>query len=187
MPDLAHWSAFLTATTVLLVIPGPSVICVVTRALETGYRGAVFSSFGLALGDSLQVLCTAVGLSALLGSSPAAFAAIKCAGAGYLICLGALRLRQKNRRSPLDSAVPAPVTEPASSLRLIVQGFFALNPKTGLFFVALFSQFIAEDAGPPWLQILVFGCAFVTLGLVTNSAFGCLGEKLRSLLVTRAV
>lgn len=181
MPNLAHWSVFLTATIILLLIPGHSVIYVVSRALEAGYRGAVFSSLGLALGDLLQVLCTVVGISALLASSPALFTIVKYAGAGYLIFLGLHRLLRRNRLSLPDSVGHPQGIRPISSRQLVLQGFFALNPKTALFFLALFPQFVAEDAGPPWLQILLFGCAFVGLGFLTNSAFGCVGGKFSSL------
>jgi threonine/homoserine/homoserine lactone efflux protein len=58
---------------------------------------------------------------------------------------------------------------------------FALNPKTALFFLALFPQFVAENAGPAWLQILLFGCVFVVLGFVTNSMYGCLGGTVSSI------
>jgi threonine/homoserine/homoserine lactone efflux protein len=67
MPDIVHWSTFFTATIILLLIPGPSVMYVVTRGIEHGYRGVGLSSVGLALGDLLQVLCTVAGLAALLG------------------------------------------------------------------------------------------------------------------------
>lgn len=56
MPDLAHWSVFLTATIILLVIPGPSVLFVVARGIDQGFRAALFSSVGLAFGDLFQVL-----------------------------------------------------------------------------------------------------------------------------------
>jgi threonine/homoserine/homoserine lactone efflux protein len=68
MPDFAHWSVFFAATIILLFIPGPSVMYVVARGIDRGYRAALFSSLGLALGDLLQVLCAAAGLSALLPS-----------------------------------------------------------------------------------------------------------------------
>lgn len=180
MPDLTQWSLFFAATIGLLVIPGHSVMYVVTRAIEAGYRGAIFSSLGLALGDLLQVLFTVVGLSVLLASSVVLFETIKYAGAGYLIFLGLKRMYTKNRLSSMDSTVGGHNIQPVPSGWLILQGFFALNPKTTLFFLALFPQLVSEEAGPPWFQILLFGCAFVALGFMTNSAFGCLGGRLRS-------
>jgi threonine/homoserine/homoserine lactone efflux protein len=95
MPDLAHWSVFLTATLILLLIPGPSVLFVIARGIDQGFRAALLSSVGLALGDLFQVLCAAVGLSALLASSLALFAVVKYAGAVYLIFLGLRRILEK--------------------------------------------------------------------------------------------
>jgi len=96
MPDFAHWSVFLTATIVLLVIPGPSVLFVVARGIDQGFRAALFSSAGLAVGDLFQVLCAAMGLSTLLASSIVVFTAVKYAGAAYLIFLGLRRILEKN-------------------------------------------------------------------------------------------
>ena len=179
MPDLAHWSVFLAATIVLLLIPGPTVMYVIGRGIDQGYRGALFSAIGLALGDLLQVLWTAAGLGALLASSVFLFTLVKYAGAAYLIFLGIRRLLEKNSL-PADSAADQAIAGHISSRSFVVQGFLALNPKTTLFFLALFPQFVAADAGPPWLQIVLFGIAFVSLGFVTNSLYGCLGGKLGS-------
>lgn len=177
MPDLLHWSTFLGATIVLLLIPGPSVVYVITRGMEHGYRGVVFSSIGLALGDLLQVLCTVLGLSAVLASSSVVFGIVKYAGAGYLIALGLRRMLA----SGANTAPKFPATDQETSRSLVKQGFFALNPKTAIFFLALFPQFVAVNAGPPWFQILLFGCAFVVLGFITNSLYGFLGGTLRAI------
>jgi threonine/homoserine/homoserine lactone efflux protein len=176
MSDLLHWSAFFTASIILLAIPGPSVMYVITRGIEHGYRGVFLSSIGLAMGDLLQVCFTALGVSLVLASSRVAFSVVRYAGAAYLIVLGLSRLAHLSdvslegegaKRSQLHKS-------------LILQGFFALNPKTGVFFLALFPQFVANNAGPPGLQIFLFGCVFVLLGLVTNSAYGVLGGLVSS-------
>jgi threonine/homoserine/homoserine lactone efflux protein len=179
MPNGTHWWLFFAATIMLLITPGLSVMYVVGRAIDHGYRGAIFSSAGLAFGDLFQVLCTAAGLSALLASSTVLFDVVKYAGAAYLIILGLRRLLEKDARRSRNSVPSENAGARASSGSLILQGFFALNPKTTLFFLALFPQFVAEDAGPAWLQILLFGCVFVALGFITNSIFGCIGGKLR--------
>jgi threonine/homoserine/homoserine lactone efflux protein len=182
MPDFAHWSIFFTATIILLLIPGPSVIYIVTRGIDQGYRGVVYSAVGLALGDLLQVLGTVVGLSALLATSTMVFDIFKYAGAAYLILLGFRRLLDKNSlSSAFNSANSQHQVQQTSSSSLILQGFLTLNPKTALFFLALFPQFVAENAGPAWFQILLFGCAFVVLGFITNSMYGCLGGTLGSM------
>src|ERR1700730_2100643 len=181
MPDLVHWSTFFTATTILLLIPGPSVMYVVTRGIEYGYRGVVLSSVRLALGDMLQVLCTVAGLSVLLASSVVLFGIVKYVGAAYLVFLGSHRLLAKNTPALANFVTTEHPADQTSSRSLIAQTFFALNPKTAIFFLALFPQFVAENAAPAWLQILLFGCTFVILGFVTNSMYGCLGGTLSSI------
>jgi len=180
MPDLAHWTVFLGAAFILLITPGPSIMYVVARGIAQGCRAAVLSSVGLALGDLLQVIATAVGLAALLGSAPKLFAALKLVGASYLVCLGAATLLGKGGRV-VDSATEPGSRQADSSKWLILQGFLALNPKTALFFLAFFPQFIAADSGPVRIQVLLFGTAFVVMGFVTNSLFGCLGGRLVAL------
>jgi threonine/homoserine/homoserine lactone efflux protein len=178
MPDLSHWAVFVSATIALLIVPGPSVMYVVARGIDNGSRAVLYSSAGLALGDVLQVLCTAAGLSALLASSVMLFSVVKYAGAAYLVVLGMTTLfgtHARRHQHPFDVERAASVTRSRS---LILQGFFALNPKTALFFLALFPQFMSANAGPAWRQILLFGSAFVVLGFVTNSIFGCLGARL---------
>lgn len=186
MPDFAHWSLFFAATIILLLIPGPSVMYVVARGIDQGYRAAVFSSLGLGLGDLLQVVCAAVGLSALLASSVVFFAIAKYAGAAYLIFLGVRRLLEKSALVLPTSAGGEHTPRRIPSRSLIIQGFLALNPKTALFFLALFPQFVTQSAGPAWLQILFFGWVFVALGFVTNSLYGCLGGKLLGSLSRRS-
>jgi threonine/homoserine/homoserine lactone efflux protein len=177
MPDPAHWGIFLAATVVLLLVPGPSVIYVLTQAIDHGHRGAVLASVGLALGDLLQVFVTVVGLSALLASSMVSFHVLKYAGAGYLIYLGIRRFAKHDNRGT-GSSVLHQNRHKASSL--IAQAFLALNPKTALFFFALFPQLIDQRGAPPWIQMLWFGCAFSVLGFATNALYGCIGGRLAS-------
>jgi len=177
MPDAAHWSIFLTAAFVLLLVPGPSVIYVLTQAIDHGLRGAVWASVGLALGDLLQVLVTVVGLSAVLASSTVLFHVLKYVGAGYLTFLGVRRLT-RNDSVFTDSSGVRRTRQKA--LPLIAQAFFALNPKTALFFLALLPQLIDQRGMAPWIQMLLFGCAFSVLGFTTNALYGCIGGRLAS-------
>ena len=150
---------------------------VMARAIAQGPHAAVLSAVGLALGDLLQVVATAVGLSALLASAPAIFSVLKFAGAAYLVVLGTITLIGKGARaaSPIEGNLRSQVPAKHS---LILQGFLALNPKTALFFLAFLPQFVDPRAGSTSTQILTFGIAFVVLGFVTNSLFGWLGAKL---------
>jgi len=176
VPDLSHWTIFLGATFVLLITPGPSIMYVMARAIAQGLHAAVLSAVGLALGDLLQVVATAVGVSALLASAPAVFSGLKFAGAAYLVGLGVLTLIGKGTRAARSVANHRRTIRAKHSL--ILQGFLALNPKTALFFLAFLPQFVDPRAGSTSTQILTFGVAFVALGFVTNSLFGWLGAKL---------
>jgi threonine/homoserine/homoserine lactone efflux protein len=153
---------------------------VVSRGIEHGYRGAILSSVGLALGDLLQVLCTVAGLAALLASSGLVFGIVKYLGAAYLIVLGIHRFLATNA-TPVANFVITEHPAQQTSRSLVVQALFAVNPKTAIFFLALFPQFVADNAGSAWLQILLFGCTFVVLGFVTNSIYGWVGGKLSSI------
>jgi len=177
VPDLAHWTIFLGAAFVLLITPGPSIMYVMARAIAQGLHAAVLSAVGLALGDLLQVVATAVGLSALLASAPAVFSVLKFAGAAYLVALGALTLIGKSARAA-RSVEGNHRRQNHAKPSLILQGFLALNPKTALFFLAFLPQFVDRRAGSAGAQIFTFGIAFVALGFVTNSLFGCLAAKL---------
>ena len=177
VPDLAHWTIFLSAAFVLLITPGPSILYVMARAIAQGPYAAVLSAVGLALGDGLQVVATAVGISALLASAPAIFSVLKFAGAAYLVILGSLTVIGKGARA----ARPTERNHRPEQLAkgsLIMQGFLALNPKTILFFSAFLPQFVSPRAGSTSAQIMTFGVAFIALGFLTNSLFGCLGGKL---------
>src|SRR5438045_7543424 len=135
IPDFAHWSVFLAMMAVLLAVPGPSVIYVLTQAVDDGYRGALFASIGLAAGDLLQAIATALGLAAVVASSPLSFHAVRYAGAGYLVFLGIRRFYATDR--PAAGEPHHRHRDGARASSLIARAFFALNPKTTLFFLAL--------------------------------------------------
>ncbi|MER6914832.1 LysE family translocator [Streptomyces sp. NPDC000594] len=177
MPQAATLWWFLTASLALLIVPGPSVLYVTGRTLDQGSRAGLLSTVGLALGDLVQVLAAAVGLSALVASSETAFNVVKYIGAAYLLYLGIRRLRTPV--TPIDpEAGPA---EPAAGGRILLDGLVvnALNPKSTLFFLAFFPAFIHSDRGPVWSQTLVLGLVFVIVGMLTNGCWGLLSMLVR--------
>jgi threonine/homoserine/homoserine lactone efflux protein len=169
----AQWSVFMAATIVLLIVPGPSVIYVLTQAVEHGRRGALFASLGLALGDFVQAVFTAAGLSAVLASSLVAFHVVRYAGAAYLVFLGLKRFRKAVSSEPHYRAGP----RRARALPLVTQAFLALNPKTTLFFFALFPQVIDVHTSNAWSHMLLLGGVFASLGFWTNFLFGVVGGR----------
>jgi threonine/homoserine/homoserine lactone efflux protein len=178
LPDLHTLLLFAAASLVVLVIPGPAVLYVVTRGIAQGRRAAGVSVLGVALGNFMHGVFAAVGLSALIASSAAAFTIVKYAGAAYLIFLGIRALAGAN-----GSEVQA-VPQHRSHRRLFLQGFVVdlLNPKTALFFLAFLPQFVDPTQGPVAVQMLALGAVFSGLGLVTDGAYalasGTVGERL---------
>lgn len=159
---------FFAAAIVLLAIPGPAVLYIVGRSIGHGRTAGVVSALGIGVGTIVHAVAAAVGLSALLMSSAIAFAAVKYAGAAYLIYLGVQRLR--NRES-FDISSDASNT----NLRQIFgQGILVnvLNPKTALFFFAFLPQFVSPARGPVAYQFLFLGLIFAAMGVVSDSMWG---------------
>lgn len=169
MPD--HLLAFVVACVIVIVVPGPSVVFAISRALAAGRRRALCSVIGNSLGIGLQVLAVGAGLGAVLAQSAAAFTVVKLAGAAYLVVLGVTAIRHRHRTA---AALATPTATPAlpgwwrSALDGVVVGL--LNPKSALFLVAFLPQFIdpAAATGP---QILVLGVIMTSIGLAFDSVW----------------
>jgi threonine/homoserine/homoserine lactone efflux protein len=179
VPTPSTLALFTAAALTLLVIPGPSVLYVVTRSVEQGRRAGFLSVLGIHTGTLVHIIAAATGLSALLLTSATLFGIVKLAGAVYLVALGVSRLVR--RVAPAERCV-----ERASLRRVYGQGFVVnlLNPKTALFFVAFFPQFVSEGRGPVAAQVIVLGVVFVALGLCSDSMYalvaGTVGGRLRA-------
>ena len=181
MPTPSTLGLFAVAALALLLIPGPSVLYIMTRSIEQGRRAGLVSVLGIHTGTLVHIAAAATGLSALLLASATLFEAVKLAGAGYLIFLGVARL--VTRTPPVARAA-----ERASLRRIYGQGFVVnvLNPKTALFFVAFFPQFVADGRGPVAVQILVLGAVFVVLGMVSDSTYALVSGTVAGRLKARA-
>ncbi len=172
MPALSTVPLFLLAALGLLLIPGPSVLYILTRSAAQGRRAGLASVGGIELASLTHAVAAALGLSALLLTSALVFSVVKYLGAAYLIYLGVRTLlaRQESHQTP----VPAP----KSFSRLFAQGFLVnlLNPKTALFFYAFLPQFVDPARGAVTGQILFFGVLFVLLACCTDSLYALLGS-----------
>lgn len=159
-------SAFLLASLVLALTPGPGVLYIVTRSLVQGRRYGLVSVAGVALGNLGNALAASAGLAALFAVSSLAFSVIKYAGALYLAYLGVQMLRS----SPAEKPATAPA---AASLRQVFRdGFLValLNPKTTVFFAAFLPQFLNPGA-PPMFQSIALGALFVAIAAASDSAY----------------
>jgi threonine/homoserine/homoserine lactone efflux protein len=160
---------FILSGLLLNVTPGPDTAYIVGRSMQMGWRGGAAAALGIGTGCLVHVFAAALGLSALLAASSAAFTAVKWAGAAYLCFMGVKMLLSRSGASAAD-AVPASAAIPLR--QVFWQGALtnALNPKVALFFLAFLPQFVAAEA--PHKAV-----AFVALGLIFifNGTLWCLG------------
>jgi threonine/homoserine/homoserine lactone efflux protein len=179
MPDPSRLALFVGAALLLLVVPGPSVLYIVTQSVSHGRRAGIASVAGITTGTLVHIAAATVGLSALLASSALAFDVVKYLGAAYLIAVGIRRL------AGLEQEHEPHARRTHDLGRLYRQGIVVnvLNPKTALFFLAFLPQFVEPTRGAAWLQILTLGLLFAALGFLSDSVWaavaGTLGERLR--------
>ena len=179
MLDPSQMALFVGAALLLLVVPGPAVLYIVTQSVSYGRRAGLASVAGITTGTLVHIAAATVGLSALLASSALAFNVVKYLGAAYLIVVGIRRLAGLER--PTQDGAP----RTRSHASLFRQGIVVnvLNPKTALFFLAFLPQFIDSAQGAVWAQILVLGLIFASLGALSDGCWalvaGTLGDRLR--------
>ncbi|UYV38519.1 LysE family translocator [Rhodobacteraceae bacterium D3-12] len=171
------WLTFVAASTALLLIPGPTVLLVLSYALSQGRRVAVASASGVALGDLIAMSASLAGLGALVLTSAALFTATEWIGAAYLVWMGLKLLRA----GPSQGLVPpdAPDVIRARSVFWHASAVTALNPKSIAFFVAFVPQFIRPGA-PILPQFTILIATFVTLAALNALAYALLADRLRA-------
>ena len=172
------WLAFVLASAIVLVIPGPTILTVISYSLAHGRAVSLPLVVAVAMGDCTSLSLSLVGLGALLAASAFWFAAIKLAGGLYLLWLGVSLLRSGIRAGALASP---PV--PASRWRLFVNTYLvtALNPKGIVFFVAFMPQFIDPGANVS-AQLWVLALTFVLMAMVNATAYAGFASSARRLL-----
>jgi threonine/homoserine/homoserine lactone efflux protein len=163
---------------VLIVVPGPGVLFVVGRALAGGRRTVLATAAGHATGNYVVAACVAFGLGTLLERSAPAFLVIKLAGAAYLVWLGIQAIR---RRDSLASAM-SEAAAPRTGWRALRDGFTVgvTNPKSLILFGAILPQFVNRDAGHVPAQMLLLALVSVSIGAVTDSAWGLAASGVRA-------
>lgn len=164
--DTPLWLAFLFASLVLALTPGPGVLFIVSRTLAQGRKAGLLTVAGVALGNFGNALGAGLGLATLFSVSSTAFSLVKFAGVCYLFYLGYSTLR-----APVPTLGLAPM-QPKSESRLTREGFWValLNPKTTIFFAAFLPQFMNSEASP-FTQSLLFGTSFVIIAATTDSIY----------------
>ncbi|MGA7759763.1 MAG: LysE family translocator [Ilumatobacteraceae bacterium] len=177
MPTPDALAAFAVLAFAIIIIPGPSVMFVVSRALAYGRRAALLTVLGNAAGFYVQVLLVAVGVGALLERSVLAYNTVKLVGALYLVWLGIQTLR---RRRELAQVTDATEIQPHRSI--LLDGFVVgiSNPKTIVFFAAVLPQYVRSDAAPAAIQMAVLGLVFTAVALTSDSVWGLAAGTARS-------
>jgi threonine/homoserine/homoserine lactone efflux protein len=177
MPETSTLAVFTLAALTLLVIPGPSVLYIVTRSVDQGRVAGLASVGGIHVGTLVHVAAAAFGLSALLVSSATAYNVVRWVGAAYLVWLGVRRLLARDEDHAAAVAA-GPGARRHGLRRIFAQGVVVnvLNPKTALFFFAFLPQFVDTSRGSVPFQVVVFGVAFVVLGLVSDGAYAMLAS-----------
>lgn len=177
------WLTFAAASLALLLIPGPTVLLVLSYALSKGRSVAIASAAGVALGDLVAMTASLLGLGALVLASATLFVALKWVGAAYLIYLGF-----KLIRSAPAGGLEIPEAETITASRVFghTAAVTALNPKSIAFFIAFVPQFIQPDAALlPQFSILI--TTFVTLAALNALAYALAADRLRRVIARPAI
>ncbi len=180
MPDLSTLVAFGAASILLLVVPGPNMVYILTRSVGQGRRAGMVSAAGVETGTVVHVVAAALGVSAVLAAAPSAMTALRVAGIAYLTYLGIRVLR--DRAGP--GAGQPHTAEPLG--RVFLSGILVnlLNPKVVLFFIAFLPQFVggAPEGGATRTELLVLGTLFAVLALVVDLGYAAAAARFRTLL-----
>jgi threonine/homoserine/homoserine lactone efflux protein len=172
-----HLIAYLLTIFVLIVIPGPSVLFVVSRGVALGRRAALATVLGNTAGLAVLVVVVALGLGSVVAESLAVFTAIKLAGAAYMVYLGIKMLRDRNELARmLDAAVV-----PRGLRTMLREGFFVgvTNPKALILLTAVLPQFVDPKQGNVQLQIAILGAISLVLGMCTDGSWALLAGTAR--------
>ncbi|WP_329172279.1 MULTISPECIES: LysE family translocator [unclassified Streptomyces] len=170
--------AFAAVSFLLIVIPGPSVLFVVGRALAQGRRAALTTVAGNTLGAYLLVIAVALGVGTVVERSELVFTVLKLLGAAYLVYLGVKAMRQRGAlQASFSGEGPA-----YGGARTLWEGFAVgvANPKTIVFFAAVLPQFVDRHHGHIAVQMLVLGLVFNVIAVVSDSVWGLAAATARS-------
>ena len=178
MVDSHALASFAVAAFVLIVVPGPSVLFVVSRGVALGRRAAVVTAMGNAVGVYMQVVAVALGVGAVIERSVLVLNGIRLLGAAYLVYLGVQAIRH---RRVLASVLDVGLAE-GRRRGLALEGFAVgiSNPKGIVFFTAILPQFVDPSGAPVALQMLALGAIAVGIAVISDSCWGMLAGTART-------
>ena len=175
--DFDIWLAFAAASTVLVLIPGPTVLLVVSYALGQGWRAALPTAAGVALGDFTAMSFSILGLGALLQTSATLYIGLKWLGAAYLVWLGIGLWRAGGR----FEVAPRKAETRWTTMVLHAWIVTALNPKSLTFFIAFLPQFM-DQQGDFWLQMLVLESTFLLIAFANALFYALTASRARHMM-----
>jgi threonine/homoserine/homoserine lactone efflux protein len=174
---------FIAAAFLIILVPGPSVLFTVARAIAWGRAVAVMTVLGNALGMLVLSALIAFGFGPMLENSKLLYATVQWAGGAYLVWLGidALRHRELHAEKMVDQGPVAP-----SLGRTLREGFVVgiLNPKALVFFAAIFPQFVDREAGNVSMQLMILGIIFATIAVLSDGTWGIIAGTAREWLAS---
>ncbi|WOS61539.1 LysE family translocator [Sinorhizobium fredii] len=169
-----HWFAFVAASALLLAIPGPTILLVISYAISHGRKAAGATVAGVALGDFTAMTASMLGLGALLAASATIFTVLKWIGAAYLVWLG-IKLWKAPVAGSSKNDSEGPAAERPLRIFLHAYAVTALNPKSIIFFVAFLPQFL--DLSRPLLaQMAIFETTFLVLAAANAMLYASLAS-----------
>ncbi len=183
MLGIHHYWLFIATAVLLVITPGQDTFFILGRSLSAGRSAGIAAALGISAGSIIHTFAAALGLSALLATSPYAFMAVKFAGAAYLLYIGVRALLTRAKGLP-GSEASLPADGRWSAFR---QGVLSnlLNPKVALFFLALMPQFIDAASANKVGAFLALGLTFVTLGVAWCMVLAVGAAKLRGAFLRR--
>lgn len=178
MLPTAHLWEFLVTVYAVIVIPGPSVLFVVSRGLALGRRAALTTVVGNCCGFAVQLVVVSFGLGAVIARSDTIFLVLKLCGAAYLIYLGITKIRHRNE---LAGMLGVDALAPRSALTTIREGFTVgvTNPKGLIIYTAILPPFIDRTQGHATLQLLTLGSICIAMAMVSDGTWGLLSGSAR--------
>jgi threonine/homoserine/homoserine lactone efflux protein len=176
--SIEMYGAFFLAATIVLIIPGPTIILVISHSVSNGRQAVLPLVAGVTLGDFTAMTLSLLGLGAILSASAALFSILKWIGAIYLVYLGIKLWRTTPNPSSMRTA-----EETTTNRRLFTHAYIvtSLNPKSIVFFVAFLPQFI-DHAAPIAFQLIVLGLTFLILAAINAAVYGLFAGQLRDVL-----
>jgi len=166
VPSTSSLVSFLLVALVVIVVPGPSVVFVIGRAMILGTKGAVLSVLGNAIGVGIQIIAVALGVGSVVYASPTAFFVIKILGAGFLVFLGVQGILHRN---DFSAQVENGVETSTAKILLDSSAVGITNAKTLVFFIATFPLFVNPAGESVILQMLFLGALFFVIGVASDT------------------